>query len=198
MVEEHAHHWHLNFYEPGIFKGECHCGATRFFADGLRDEWKKRAVELNKEAQVGDKQKTNCRPAVEEPAADPKAKGLHRIQVARAARANMCLKCKEAYEHDEKRWCRKKKCPSRVPRTMRLAFRPFADVPEPVKVTKKVTKQKGLEEKKEESLQELIENEINEYHRDMSKEGNQPTLSPSSRARYILTRIREQLYKCIR
>ncbi len=40
---------------------------------------------------------------------------------------NICATCKHAYEHDEQRWCSKKACPSRIPATMRPAFRPLPD-----------------------------------------------------------------------
>ena len=42
-------------------------------------------------------------------------------------------------------------------------------------------------------LEEIIEYHIEQYHHDMSQEGNKPTLSPSSRAICILAKIKKRV-----
>lgn len=49
MMDGHAHHWGLSFYESGVSLGRCRCGAQRYFADWPDKETVARANELNRE-----------------------------------------------------------------------------------------------------------------------------------------------------
>jgi len=63
--------------------------------------------------------------AATEPEMAPVAIRRERLAEARKLRGKKCQTCEHSYEHDEQRWCSKKKCPSRIPGNNRLQYRPL-------------------------------------------------------------------------
>ncbi len=65
--------------------------------------------------------------------ASPGERYKARLAQMRKSKLAKCRSCERAYEHDGQRWCSTKRCPSRLPASLRPAYRPDPSRPEPGK-----------------------------------------------------------------